>query len=300
MAKLVKLKGNTYYIETAASIGIIVNDEGRAIIVDTGIDDDSGRKTLRLIKEEGFIPAAIINTHFHADHCGGNSFIIKRESIPVYASGLEKAAIENPILEPYYLFSANPLTVMKNKFLMAKESKVDYVVQEGKLEIEGVELNIIPLPGHSPEMIGVATPDDVLFVGDAFFSDRILEKYALAYCTDIGKALDTLKYLKTLKYDYFVPAHGVVLEDPNPTIDRNIEQIYEIKDKIEAFCNSPKSREEIVAYISGLYNIKLNISQYYLTSSTISAYLSYMTDQGMLGAKVTENNIKWTKVIKEI
>lgn len=296
MAKLVRLKGNTYYIDSAANIGVIANDEGKAIIVDTGIDDDSGRKILRLIREEGLTPAAIINTHFHADHCGGNSFIIKRENIPVYASGLEKAAIENPILEPYYLFSANPLKVMKNKFLMAKKSKVDYAVEEGALEIEGIGLKIIPLPGHSPEMIGVGTLDDVIFTADAFFSEKILNKYALAYNTDIGKTLDSLEYLKTLEYEYFVPAHGDVLEEPFPTIDTNIRQIYEIKDKIEGFCDSPKSREEIVAYISDLYSIKLNISQYYLTSSTISAYLSYMVDDGILGAKVSENNIKWSRI----
>lgn len=296
MAELKRLKGNTYYIDSAANIGVIANGEGKAIIVDTGIDDDSGRKILRLIKEEGLTPAAIINTHFHADHCGGNSFIIKREGIPVYASGLEKAAIENPILEPYYLFSANPLKVMQNKFLMAKKSKVDYVLKEGEMEIEGVKLKIIPLPGHSPEMIGVGTPDHVLFLGDAFFSEKILKKYALAYSTDIGKTLDSLEHLKTLEYDYFVPAHGEVLEDPIPTIDTNIKQIYEIKEKIEALCDTPKSREEIVAYISDLYKINLNISQYYLTSSAISAYLSYMTSEGILGVKVSENNIKWTKI----
>lgn len=294
--KLIKLKGNTYYIDSPVKVGVIANEEGKAIIVDTGIDDDAARKILRLIKEEGLTPAAIINTHFHADHCGGNSFIIKRESIPVYASGLEKTIIEYPILEPYYLFSAHPLKAMQNKFLMAKGSPVSHILKEGETEIEGININVIPLPGHSPEMIGIATSDNVVFVGDAFFSDKILEKYALAYCTDIKRALSTLEYLKIQKYDYFVPCHGDVLEDPVPTIDVNIDKIYEIKDKISTFCSSPKSREEIVAYISDLYNINLNISQYYLTSSSVSAYLSYMTDEETLKTDISDNNIKWTKV----
>lgn len=294
--KLIKLKGNTYYIDSPVKVGVIANAEGKAIIVDTGIDDDAARKILRLIKEEGLTPAAIINTHFHADHCGGNSFIIKRENIPVYASAFEKAIIENPILEPFYLYSAHPLKAMQNKFLMAKGNPVDCILKEGETEAKGVNINVILLPGHSPEMIGIATEDNVLFVGDAFFSEKILDKYALAYCTDVKRVLSTLEYLKTLKYDYFVPCHGDVLEDPLPTIDVNIGKIYEIKKKITDFCESPKSREEIVAYISDLYNINLNISQYYLTSSSISAYLSYMTDEETLKTEVLNNNIKWTKV----
>ncbi len=294
--KLIKLKGNTYYIDSPVKVGVITNEEGKAVIVDTGIDDDAARKILRLLREEGFTPAAIINTHSHADHCGGNSFIIKRVNILVYASGFEKAIIEYPILEPYYLYSAYPLKAMQNKFLMAKGSPVDYILKKGATEVEGININVVPLPGHSPEMIGIATGDNVLFVGDAFFSDKILEKYALAYCTDVKRTLSTLEYLKILKYDYFVPCHGEVLEDPIPTIDINIDKVYEIKDKISDFCKSPKSREEIVAYISDLYNINLNISQYYLTSSSVSAYLSYMTDEEMLITEVLNNNIKWTKV----
>ena len=293
---IVKLKGNTYYIDSAVNIGLISDDKGNTIIIDTGLDDDMGRKILKFMGEQNLLPSAIINTHSHADHCGGNSFITKRTGIPVYASYFEKQLIECPLLEPFYLFSASPLKEMKNKFLMAKESNVNHIREEGEIEIQGIPLKIIPLFGHSPGMIGVASYDNVLFVGDAFFSPYILDKHGLGYFTDIKNTLKSLEYLKNLKYDYFVPSHGDVLEDPMPTIEVNIKRINEIAEKILEFCSEPKSREEITAYMIDIYKVKLNIGQYYLTSSTISAFLTYLTDEGMMTIEISENNLKWKRI----
>lgn len=294
--KLIKLRGNTYYIDSAVNIGVVSNDRSEAIIIDTGIDDDMGRKILRFLREEGLTPVAIINTHSHADHCGGNNFITKRFDIPIYATSFEKAVIENPLLEPFYLYSAYPLKEMQNKFLMAKESEAEGILKEGETEIEGIPLQIISLKGHSPGMIGIATEDNVLFTGDAFFPKRILDKYALSFYTDIKNTLDTLKYLKTLEYNFYVPGHGEVLEDINPTVDTNITQINEIVTIITELCSEAKSREDVASYIINHYNIKLNVTQYYLTLSTIAAYLSYLTDDGTLKINIEDNNIKWVKV----
>ncbi len=293
---IVKLKGNTYYIDSAVNIGLISDDKGNTIIIDTGLDDDMGRKILKFMGEQNLIPSAIINTHSHADHCGGNRFITKRTGIPVYASYFEKQLIECPLLEPFYLFSASPLKDMKNKFLMAKESTVNHIIKEGEATIQGTTLDIVSLSGHSPGMIGIASKDGVLFVGDAFFSKYILDKHRLAYFTDIKNTLNTLEYLKGLQYDYFVPSHGDVLEDPIPTIEANMERINEIADNILSYCSEPRSREEITAYMIERYKVKLNIGQYYLTSSTVSAFLSYMTDEGMLKADIIQNNLKWIRV----
>ena len=40
---VIKLKGNTYYIDSAVNIGLISDDNGRTIIIDTGLDDDGRR-----------------------------------------------------------------------------------------------------------------------------------------------------------------------------------------------------------------------------------------------------------------
>ena len=116
--KLIQISDSTYYIPGATATGV-VRSENRAIPIDTGLDKESGRRILRLIQKNGLDAAAIINTHSHADHFGGNSFIVRRTDAKVYAPAIEAGIIQYPYLEPLYLFSAHPVNEMMSRFLMA-------------------------------------------------------------------------------------------------------------------------------------------------------------------------------------
>ena len=76
--------------------------EGEAVLIDSG-NDSLRRKILRLAEETGWNIRLIINTHFHADHVGGNAFIQKR-------TGCDRLAKETPFtdmpeMEPEILWS---------------------------------------------------------------------------------------------------------------------------------------------------------------------------------------------------
>lgn len=43
------------------------------------------------------------------------------------------------------------------------------------VEVDGRSFGLIPLPGHTPGHTGIVTPDNVLYVGDAVLSRRILQ-----------------------------------------------------------------------------------------------------------------------------
>lgn len=296
--KLVHVKGNTYYLDGAAKIGIIRNPENpaRSVVVDTGIDDDAGRRILKIMQENGMGVGAIINTHSHADHCGGNSIIQSRTGCTLYASPFEKGIIEYPELEPFYLYSAYPLKELDTKFLKAKGSRVDHALEAGALDIEGVKLDIVPLHGHSPGMTGVASEDGVLFAGDAFFSKSLLEKHSLPYFTGIGEALETLESLKAIGYDYLVPSHGDALTDPEETLEANISRLKDIMNYIESVCSRAMDREEITARVVESYGINHTIPQYYLTLSTVSAFLSYMSNCGILTTLFEDNKLKFIRL----
>lgn len=299
--KLVHIKGNTYYLDGAAKIGIIKNPENpsKSIVVDTGLDDDAGRRLLKIMQENGMGVGTIINTHSHADHCGGNYIVKSRTGCKIYAPPFDKGLIEYPELEPFYLYSAYPLKELDSKFLKAKGTKVDYVLEEGKLDIDGVGLDIVPLPGHMPGLVGVATSDSVLFAGDSFFSEYILEKHGIPYFTGIGDAMRTLESLKHMGYDYYVPSHGDALESPEKTLDANIRVLKANIVYIADICRTALDREEIVARLIGRYGINQSISQYYLTVSTASAFLSHMTNEGMLTTIFEDNKLKYIGTIHE-
>ena len=295
--KLVHVKGDTYYLDGAAKIGVIRNavNPSRSVVVDTGIDDDAGRRLMKIMQENGMGVGVIINTHSHADHCGGNDIIKSRTGCAVYAPPFEKGIIEYPELEPFYLYSAYPLKELDTKFLKAKGTTVDHVLEPGHLNIEGIELDIVPLYGHSPGMTGVATADNVLFAGDAFFSKDILEKHGLPYFTGIGESISTLESMKSMGYDYYVPSHGEALTDPVETLDANIGLLKAIMGQLKDICSKALDREEITAHMIGKYGVKQTIPQYYLAVSTVSAFLSYMANEGMLAVVFEDNKLKFLR-----
>jgi len=49
--KLVHIKGDTWYLDGAAKIGIIRNtkDPSHSIVIDTGLDDDAGRRLMKVM-----------------------------------------------------------------------------------------------------------------------------------------------------------------------------------------------------------------------------------------------------------
>jgi len=296
MAKLLKkIKGNTYYIKGVVNAGIYVYQDEHCVVMDTGVDDDAGRKILKSVEAEGWKIEKIINTHAHADHFGGNSFLVRRTGAQVFAPKTEGAIIANPYLEPFYLYSAHPMKSLRTKFLMAKESRIDGFIDSEEFDLGEETLSIIDLKGHSPGQIGIATPDNVLFAADAYFSSGIIEKYKLPYFINIENTVKTLNSLKEMNYDYYLPCHGDCSTDIDAEIEVNLKAIRDTIDTIDRHLINPMSREELVSLIVRKYNIKLNPGQYYLTLSSISAYLSYMTDNGMLETLIDDHLLKWKK-----
>ncbi|HGL6486470.1 TPA: MBL fold metallo-hydrolase, partial [Clostridioides difficile] len=158
MAKLTleHIKGNTYYIPLPTIVGVYVDGKD-AILIDSGNNKDTARQVLRLLEEHNLNPKLIINTHSNADHIGGNAYLKNQTKCKIATTKIEGYFTENPILESAFLYGGYPSKALKNKFLLAKESEVDYIIpSNGK--IVDTELEAISLPGHYFEMIGVRTP----------------------------------------------------------------------------------------------------------------------------------------------
>ena len=163
--ELIQIGKKTYYIKNATNIGIYKIDEENVYIIDSGNDKDAGKKILKIVNEQGWNIKGIINTHSNADHIGGNKIIQDRTNCKIFTYGIEKNFIENPILEPSFLYGGYPFKDLKNKFLLAKESYVENI--DTNLP-EGLEY--INLKGHFFDMIGIKTSDNIYFLADALFS----------------------------------------------------------------------------------------------------------------------------------
>ena len=292
MYELIQAAGNSYYIDCPAKIGLVALDGGEVLLIDAGSDKDAGRRVRKILDEHGWTPRAICNTHSHADHTGGNRFLQDRYGCPVYAPGPEAAFTNHTLFEPAFLYGGRPPKDLRHKFLMAQESRALPLTQE--VLPEGIEL--IPLPGHSMDMVGFRTADDVVYLADCLSSAETLEKYGVGYLWDPGAYIETLERVKGMEAKMFVPAHAPAAEEIAELCELNIAKVREVAAWIVAACAEPKGFEELLAALFEHYGMAMSFQQYALIGSTLRSYLSWLRDGGELDVEIDGARLLWRRV----
>lgn len=289
MYELVQVAENTFYINSPSKIGVYRVSEEQVWLIDSGNDKDAGRKIQKILEQQGWTLSGIINTHSNADHIGGNTLLQNRLGCPIYSTSMENAVIENPILEPSFLYGGYPFQKLRNKFLMATPSKAKDISTANLPD--GME--IFPLDGHFWQMIGVKTPDNVYFLADSVFGESILEKYHISFNYDVAAYFKTLDFLETLTGDLYIPAHSEPTKEIRPLIEINRKKACEILVELENICTTPQFFENILHAVFEKYTLKMDYGQYVLVGSTIRSYLSYLYDMGKIEAYVENNFLYW-------
>ena len=293
LVETVKLGIATEYIPGRVNVGLYVSDNG-ARLIDSGLDDEAGRKIARMLEERKIPLQRIVTTHSNADHCGGNAFLRKRTGCSVAATKLESVVIENPFLEPLVLWSAFPFGELENKFLQAKPSEVDLIIENSGI-VDESGLEAVPLPGHFLDMIGVRTPDDVLFVADSVFSEELIEKYAVMFVLDVGAALETLDRLIRAEAAWFVPSHAPASENIVPLAEANRKGLLRVSEAVLESCGEPASREKILQSIAVRFSLSMSVSEYVLNSAAVGAHLSWLRKRGQVAPVVEKGVLLWRK-----
>lgn len=292
MYELIPVAPHTYYIQSPAKIGVVETSDGHVVLIDSGNDKEAGRKVRQHLDRQGWTLDAIYNTHSNADHIGGNAYLAKQTDCALYAPGIEAAFTQHPILEPALLYGGYPMKVLRHKFLLAQESNAQPLTPEHLPA--GFEL--IPLPGHFFDMVGLRTPDDVVFLADCLSSQATLDKYQISYVYDVAAYLDTLEHVKEMQATLFVPAHADATEDIAPLAQYNIDKVNEIAGHILDFCAAPHTFEEVLQHLFTSYDLAMTFEQYALVGSTVRNYLSWLLDSERLSATFTNNRLLWQRV----
>lgn len=294
--ELTKIKGNTYYIKAPTNTGVYVFKNKNCILIDTGISNTQARQVDDILTKNNLHPKYIINTHNHIDHCGGNHYFQKNyPGCLVYSSSKERVFMENIELCPAILWGSTPI---KDIYKINKPFTVDFTLKYGINKINDEKFEVISLPGHTEEHIGIITPEKVCFLGDAIFSKETLKKYSIPYLYDIDHSLETLEYIKTLDADFFVISHGneiVPKEEIEDLCNKNIENINKYTDDILELLDQPLSKEDLLQNIAILNNLEMGIFQYYINQSTISAFLSHLISKNLVNHSVEDGKLYFFK-----
>jgi glyoxylase-like metal-dependent hydrolase (beta-lactamase superfamily II) len=300
MPLLQPIAGRACYIPGSNNLGVVLTGDGGAIAIDTGLDKDAGRLIRKALDEARLTLRAIVNTHHHADHIGGNDYLIRNVAgLTVYAPRLEAALIEHPLLEPIYLnMGAAPLQALQNKWLMAKGTPVDQIIAGERLAVAGVEFEVIGLPGHSINQIGLAI-DGVCFAADGCFGAAILQKHGIPYAHDVGEQLASLDRLAGRAELYFLPGHGnlVARDGLEETLAANQAAITRSAQLVRTALNEPGELTAVARRVRRALGLSLAaIPQYAIFVSAIAAHLSYLEAQGQARVELEDDAMLWRAV----
>jgi glyoxylase-like metal-dependent hydrolase (beta-lactamase superfamily II) len=292
MFELVQVGAKSYYINCPAKIGIYKIDDTNVYLIDSGNDKDAGRKVRKLLDENGWNLKAIINTHSNADHIGGNHYLQQNTNCKIFANRIEAAFTKYPILETSFLYGGYPCKDLRHKFLLASESTALEFTDESFPK----ELEVIPLPGHFFDMVGIRTPDNTVFLADCVSSKSTLEKYQLSYIYDVDSYLKTLDQVENLEANIFVPAHSEAVNDMKELADFNRKKVLQIADKLTSICEAPLNFEAILQKVFAEYHLTMDFEQYVLIGSTVRSYLSWLKDTEKIKAYFENNQLLWKSI----
>ncbi|HEY7268110.1 MAG TPA: MBL fold metallo-hydrolase [Solirubrobacterales bacterium] len=133
----------------------------RALIVDPG---DEAPRILQATEELGVTIDGILLTHTHFDHIGAVAPVAKATGAPVWCP-----EIETPVLADINSFVPWP------GFGPYESYEAEHTVTGGeKLELAGMEIDVIFTPGHSPGHVTYSVREEAaMFSGDVLFQGSV-------------------------------------------------------------------------------------------------------------------------------
>lgn len=285
-------------IAGGVNIGVVQAGSGRCFMIDAGLNDTAAKKALKAIREDlGDEVVAILTTHGHADHFGGNATVVKRTGAKVHAPAFDEAFLRYPLLQPACLFAgADPPASMRGHFMLADASPVDVVIDGPKIEIEGVEIDVVNLSGHSPNQQGYLI-DGVFFCADVILPESILEKHKIPYLFGVKNHLAALERCTEIPAAAVIPGHGPLLDSINDVRDLNRLLMRDVADRIVSFCAQPTAGGDVLAQLLDHYGaVPQDAPAYYLLHPTVFAFLAYLQDEGRLRHEICGARSLWTAV----
>ncbi len=280
------------FLFPAAVNSLIFTQEAGALVVDTGLDDQHARRLLRALDAQGLIPTAILNTHSHADHHGGNAALLKRfPQLPIYAPPMEAAIIRYPMLEPLSLYGAHPPRALQNKFLLAPASPAQ-PLGAGQVTLGGVTVKLLGVPGHATQMYAVQF-GEVLYAADAVFGAEALEKHPLTFCQDSAAMKSSAARLLDLSgVRLTVPGHGEVSADLPGLVAANLRAFERVTDMVAQAADLPQTVDALLKRICDALGVQMTApSAVVLNRSVVSAHLTELTETGRLTLRVSNNEL---------
>lgn len=295
-----KLSENVSVFIGKTNIGLI-QDQQNLYLIDTGTGQHSGIQILKEIRQTYHQHSqikAIINTHSHADHIGGNAYLTRETGCEIWMPEGERGPMENNNLETIIEWGGFPLPEMVVPIFTPQRAKVSRdLYHNERIQIGTCLLETIPLPGHFLDMLGYIYTDTdgkrIAFLGDGIFGREYIKKYWIPYLLNVSDFKESLRRIDQIQADYYIPSHGEISSEISSRVELNMIAVLETEMAIINILKTPHTAEELVKEIADLNSMNMKSGQFVLISSTMRSYLSSLYHEKRITYTISQNQMLW-------
>jgi cyclase len=180
-------------------------DGGEAVVVDSTATVAQAGQIRRRLLDGGLRPVALVNTHWHSDHCGGNAGLLEDgTALIAHRRHFETISLERNMV------SRGPADIAFERLVRPRilvDRRLDLRLGAGTVEL-------LHAPGHSPDLVMVWDPAHrTLVTGDNLLAGDRPEDPAIPYFYwgDPWRLVGALELARSLSPALVVPGHGVPL-----------------------------------------------------------------------------------------
>lgn len=278
-----QIRGGTWVAEAMELIPLYILPDKGCILLDTGLREE--REELeRALLDNGLMPAGILCSHAHVDHCSNSGYFQEKYHIPVALTAPEAGMCSNALTLKCYFLTLSPGTVERESAFMLHTPDVLVPPRDGPFTFAGATFHIVHTPGHSAGHISTITPDNVCYTADALLSPECLNA-KLPYHLSMQMALDSHEKLRGLGCDDYIMAHRGVCPagEIDGLIDRNQALIQTRMGEILSLITRPMTISQIDAAVCQLYQLFTHKPSRSLRfERNIRFFVEYLVDQGRL------------------
>ena len=156
---------------------------------------------------------------------------------------------------------------------------------------------LVRTPGHTVDHICVRTPDNVLYVGDAMMTGRVLHRAKFPYAFSMKVYLESLAKLRQESADRFIVAHRGVYREILPFIDLELRFLTQRMEDLLTLVGGEHHPQGIDrGHLPDLPGSDQNPRHLAYFEQASQTYLHYLTDRGDLELVMAEDQLRYRRV----
>ena len=172
---------------------VLLTSGKHAVLIDTLTRPVETRRLSRRVRRGGAEPLAVVNTHWHTDHTAGNCLY----DCPIWGQRLGSRYLRH--YWPKWMGSPKD---KRSQGLRMKlpDHRFDH---RARIDFDGQVLQLIRLPGHTSDSIGVYLPERrILVAGDAVM------ELPFAWFGSVTEEIRSLQLIRRLRPRVILQGHG--------------------------------------------------------------------------------------------